>query len=113
MIEVNRSSILGKKILVTCDNWFFCPDGKSYKAVHGTVKGLYDATEVLGIKPNSKSTNWYLQIGNTTIAGCQIHYIVESPIFNKEDIEDYNTSSGEFKPYIRPCNIFNADEIIK
>lgn len=111
MNEINRSVIIGKKVLVTCDNWLHCPDGKTYKAIHGTVKGLYDAIEVLGIKPNAKSTNWYLQIGNTTVAGCQIHYIVECETFNKEDVEDYATGSGEFKKYIRPCNIFNADEI--
>lgn len=76
---------VGSKVLVTCDNWFFAPDGNSYRAVWGTVKGLRQDSEVLGIKTNARSTNWYLEIGNMIVAGCQIHYAVECsyPSFGK------------------------------
>lgn len=68
----------GKKYIVTTDNWFFAPDGYQYKAVFGEFDGFYDDKESMGIKTNRGSTNWYLKIGNVFIAGCQVHYAVES-----------------------------------
>lgn len=68
---------IGDKVLVTTDNWFFAPDGECYRAVFGTVQGIYKDEDVLGIKTNARSTNWYAQVGNTTIAGCQIHYAIK------------------------------------
>lgn len=68
---------IGTKLLITTDNWFFAPDGQNYRAVYGTVRGVFSDTETLGIKTNAKSTNWYVQIGKMCIAGCQIHYVIE------------------------------------
>lgn len=69
----------GKNVLVTCDNWFYAPDGKQYRAAWGTVS-VFSDQETLGIKTNNKSTNWYLQIGKgerqIVIAGCQVKYAV-------------------------------------
>lgn len=66
------------KYLVTTDNWFFAPDGQSYKAVWGDVEILSDS--ILGVKTNSRSANWYAKVGtdenHVIIAGCQIHYAV-------------------------------------
>lgn len=59
-------------------NGSFAPDGQNYKAVYGTVKGIYSDVDTLGIKTNAKSTNWYLIIGNMIIAGCQIEYAVQT-----------------------------------
>lgn len=56
----------------------FAPDGVSYRAVFGTVKGIRKDDETLGIKTNKGSTNWYLEIGNMFVAGCQIHYAVKA-----------------------------------
>jgi len=80
----------GKKYLVTTDNWFFAPDGHSYKSVWGTAVAIQSDEEVLGIKTNRGSTNWYLLIGKMLIAGCQIHYAIQcdectSPAFTRED----------------------------
>lgn len=75
---MNTLPKVGNKVLVTTSEWFFAPDGREYKAVYGTLRGVFTAEETLGIKPNGKSTNWYAQIGNAVVAGCQIHYVVQS-----------------------------------
>lgn len=69
---------IGKKYLITTDGWFFAPDGETYRAVWGTVKGVLTSEDTLGVKTNSKSTNWYVSIGNMLVAGCQIHYVIQS-----------------------------------
>ena len=80
---------IGDKVLVTVDQWFYTPSGNSCNAVFGTVKSIENAEKVLGIKPNSRSTNWYLEVGNMIIAGCQIHYIIKTN----------NCHSGKFKTW--------------
>lgn len=102
---------IGDKYLITTDNWFFAPDGESYKAVFGTVHGIEDSITSLGIKTNAKSTNWYVNIGNMSIAGCQIHYVIKS------DDVDYSPGNAELEyegkrvvsqnPITR---IYNADQ---
>ena len=67
-----------KKMLLTTDNWFYAPDGQAYKAVYGTVKRVMNDEETLGIKTNIGSSNWYVEIGNMFIAGCQIHYAIQT-----------------------------------
>lgn len=99
----------GKKCLISTDNWFYAPDGVQYKAVHGTVKGVFHDEETLGIKTNRGSTNWYVQIGNMVIAGCQIHYAIECENVNMEEVADSSIEAGEIKRYTRPCYIYNAD----
>lgn len=68
----------GNRYLITCDEWFFAPDGESYRAVFGTVHAVVDAEEALGIKTNRNSTNWYVVIGDMIVAGCQIHYAMRT-----------------------------------
>ena len=70
------SNWLGKKVLISTDNYFYAPDGNSYKAAHGTLIGILSDKETLGIPTNSRSTNWYIQLGGLLIAGCQIHYAI-------------------------------------
>ncbi|MFW8567024.1 hypothetical protein [Orrella sp. 11846] len=67
---------VGDNALITTDNWFYAPNGNSYRAVWGTVKAVSSDKEVLGINTNRNSTNWYVEIGNMIVAGCQIHYAV-------------------------------------
>jgi hypothetical protein len=66
------------KYLITCDNWFYAPDGKLYRSVWGDVEILNDS--ILGIKTNAHSSNWFIKIGSennhVVIAGCQVHYAV-------------------------------------
>ena len=100
---------IGKKYLITCDNWFVAPDGQSYLSVFGTVTGVYSDQETLGIKTNRGSTNWYVEIGNMLIAGCQIHFAIKtdsvSAANHKRDI-DFNGKSEEVFSSTR---IYSAD----
>ena len=105
-----NNTAIGQKYLVTCDNWFLAPDGKQYRAAHGTVKGILSDSETLGIQTNRHSSNWYLEIGSLIIAGCQIHYAIKSDECNFEPVEQENVSDGEFKMSFKPCSVFNADK---
>ena len=66
------------KYLITTDEWFIAPDGKSYRAAWGECEPLADS--FLGLKTNARSTNWYVKVGSEEnhiiIAGCQIHYAI-------------------------------------
>ena len=82
--------------LITTDAWFIAPNGKQYKAAWGNVKIMED--NILGIKTNKGSTNWYAKIGSNNnhiiIAGCQIQYAIlcdKKP--NIGMIEETNTES--------------------
>jgi hypothetical protein len=107
-IVTNKLEI-GKKALITTDNWFVAPDGNKYQAVFGTIRGIKTSEQTLGIKPNSRSTNWYIEIGNMIVAGCQIHFAIRTDDCSK-------TSSGwscdaqyGCKVYECPTSIYFSD----
>jgi hypothetical protein len=75
---------VGTKVLVTTTEWFFAPDGEQYRAVFGTLKGVHSDKDILGIKTNRLSADWYVQIGNLTIAGCQIKFAIETNKVSKQ-----------------------------
>lgn len=100
---------IGKTFLITVDNWFYGPDGKQYRGVFGTVKGVRTAEETLGIRPNGRSTNWYIEIGNIVVAGCQIHYVLRTDTCSFEPVKDWTTDGGTYKEFERPCVIYNGD----
>lgn len=75
---------IGKKYLVTADNWFFAPDGENYRAVFGTVHDVVDSEQALGMRTNRNSTNWYVVIGDMIMAGCQVHYAMRADSCNLE-----------------------------
>lgn len=97
---------VGKRMLVTTNNWFYAPDGKAYKAVFGTVRSIKSDTETLGIKTNARATNWYVQIGNVMIAGCQIHYAVECEECHLGDVQDWTSEQGH---HTHPSFIYGAE----
>ena len=103
---------IGKKALLTLDNWFYAPDGNTYRAVFGTVNAVKTAEETLGIRPNAKSTNWYVEIGNLTVAGCQVHFAVRTDVCSADRSHNW-TSSAEVgcKEYDTPCSIYFADRV--
>lgn len=109
MIQPNIN--IGDQVLVTTDNWFYAPDGAQYRAVFGTVHAVRTAEDTLGVKPNSRSMNWYLEIGNMTIAGCQIHYVVKTDraSVNLGDAQDWKSGENAFEKFVRPSVIYNAD----
>lgn len=101
---------IGDTVLATLDNYFFAPDGKQYRAVFGKVKAISGDQETLGIKTNARSTNWYATIGDMTIAGCQIHYVVKTEHCNTLDVEDFTTTDGVTNKFYRPSYIYDAGE---
>lgn len=103
MIEV------GKKVLVTTDAWFIAPDGQTYSAVFGTVRAVRSDERTLGIKTNRGSTNWYVEIGRMTIAGCQIHYAVECDAVHSGEASDWVVVDGDCRKHMRPTRIYMAD----
>lgn len=101
---------VGHKALITCDNWFYAPDGRQYRAVHGTVKAVVGSEQALGIKTNARSTNWYVEIGNVTLAGCQIHYAVNAPACDFSKVADWKDGPDGIVEYQRPSAIYDADQ---
>lgn len=101
---------IGEKALLTLDNWFYAPDGCTYRAVFGTVHAVKTAEETFGVKTNNKSTNWYVEIGDMTIAGCQIHFAVRTNSCNLGRSSNW-TANADFglREYESPSHIYFAD----
>lgn len=98
------------KVLITTDDWFIAPDGQWYKAVFGTIKGARKDKEFLGIETNRHSTNWYLEIGNMTIAGCQIHYAVKTKAYHSGPVESRIVFDNCVDQETIDSRIYNADQ---
>lgn len=109
MILNQGTLIPGMKVLVTTDNWFCGPDGLQYRAVYGTLIGVFTDQQVLGIKTNARSTNWYAQIGGCLIAGCQIHYACIAGDMPPARVPTWNTHDGKTIVDERPSDVLNAD----
>ena len=102
---------VGKKFLITTDQWLLAPDGEQYKAVFGTVKAINTDEETLGIKTNRGSTNWYVTIGDMAVAGCQLHYVIRANDCNESS--PYRHVEHEGKVLHRQesrSNIYFADK---
>lgn len=100
----------GDKALITTDGWFIAPDGEQYRSAFGTIKGVYDSYNTLGVKTNARSTNWYIVIGNMTIAGCQIHYAIKTDKVSFKPPQRSIEHEGKIRyERISKTNIYNAD----
>lgn len=105
---------IGKTYLVSTNDWFLAPDGETYKGAFGTAKGIYSDEASLGIKTNRGSTNWYIEIGNLMIAGCQIHYAIRTDKVSFEPPIREIISGGVLNVVRSPITrIYNADEDYK
>lgn len=100
---------IGAKVLVTTDCFFFAPDGRQYRAAFGTVHGIHTDETTLGIRTNARSTNWYAQIGDLLIAGCQIHYAIRTDKCHVGSAMDWKEENGEVVEFSRPACIYDAD----
>lgn len=100
-----------KTYLITTDNWFTAPNGIRYNAAFGTIKSIVNATEQLGITVNARSMNFYLEVGNLTIAGCQIHYAIqcERDTVNFGPVNDFTVIDGRVMNHTRGSYIYDAD----
>lgn len=102
------------KYLITTDNWFYAPDGKQYRAGGGEATVLGD--DVLGVKTNRNSSNWFVQVGSddshVIIAGCQIHYAVkckERPSNQSTVEKEYLDETDDYFMKETPCRIYFFD----
>lgn len=100
---------VGKKVLITTSNWFIAPDGIQYKAVHGTLKGVHEAGKSLGFIPNRSHANWFIEVGDMVIMGCQVMYVVKTETVNTGDVEEWKSESdsiGKAVKYLKPTSIY-------
>lgn len=86
---------IGKKVLVTTAEWFYAPDGKSYRAVHGTLRGLHRSEEVLGGTAGRGHAEWLLEIGDMVIPGCQVKYIIQCNDVNTDPVTEWTSTETQ------------------
>lgn len=101
---------IGDKVLVTFDCYFFAPDGQQYRAAFGTVRAVRTAEDSLGVRPNGKSTNWYLEVGEMLVAGCQIHYLVKTDTCNLGPVNVTSNHDGKAVLDRFPSYVYAADQ---
>ena len=104
-------NLLNKKVLITTSGWFYGKDGKSYKAVHGTLKAVHEAGQTLGFIPNRSHANWFIEIGEMIIMGCQVMYIIQTDSVDTNRVMDWNTESScesGIKEYERSSAIYKV-----
>ena len=100
---------VGDTVLVTTNDWFYAPDGKKYKAVFGDLIAIENSENTLGVKTNAKSTNWYMQIGNMIVAGCQIHYCIKTQTVCDESITETHYNDQKATQVTRDPEIYLAN----
>ena len=89
---------IGKKVLITCSEWFIGPDAKSHSAVWGTLSGVHEASKHLGFTPNRAHANWYYEIGGMIIMGCQVKYLCLCEAAPDSDTYDWTMRDGLSEP---------------
>lgn len=104
---------IGETALITTEDWFIAPDGKQYKSVFGTVHSVLSSEETLGVKTNARSTNWYVEIGNMTVAGCQIHYAIRCSVadMNFDKVTEGYVFEGKGTETTVASRIYNANRL--
>lgn len=100
---------IGTKALIHTDNWFTAPDGRQYQAVFGTVHAVLSSEDTLGVRTNARSTNWYVKIGRMLVAGCQIHYVIETDECELSRGLSHSVFEGKVHEIQTPPTIYSAD----
>jgi len=100
------------KYLITTDSWFYAPDGSKYRSAWGEIKIIED--NVLGVKTNRNSTNWFAYVGSDEkgiiVAGCQIHYAVKcAKKPNTDKVQDLQYGHGKTEKFERSTEIYIAE----
>lgn len=100
---------IGQKVLITTSGWFFAPDGTEYRSVYGTLKAVHEAGKTLGFIPNRSHANWFIEIGNMIIMGCQVMYITrtDNPVLGP--VKTWSMKECVVTEYERPTMIYNSD----
>lgn len=97
---------IGQKVLAQTSAYFVGPDGKDHNAIWGTLNGINKVPKELGFIPNRNMANWYYEIGDTVIMGCQINYMSLCPDEPKDNVESWGLKDNIIVPYITPHKIF-------
>lgn len=111
-MDINKIQ-LGDNVLITSDSWFYAPNGLKYRSIWGTLNGIYDDKQFLGIKTNARSSNWYVQVGNHSIAGCQIHHVIKTDNAHFGEVDDVSYNHEGAATFKRPSEIYNANKEYK
>ena len=101
----------GDKYLVTTSEWFVAPDGQQYRAVFGMVVGVHQTKDALDVPNTRHHANWYLQIGNARLAGCQIKYAIETDQCSRADTQSTEFYNGEFVRGGNQSVVYFAEEV--
>lgn len=102
-------NLIGKKVLVTCSQWFLAPDGNEYRAAFGTLTCIINDNE-MNIRMARTHANFYLKVGGFMIAGCEAKFVIQSDIEPpKGMVKGWTTHEGKFVEYERPSLIYFAD----
>lgn len=103
-------NLIGKNVLITTNNWFIGKDGRQYKAVWGALKQIHTTQETLGFTPSRQNTNWFIEVGNMVIAGCQVLYMdaCEKPNTDKAPDWSADAANGSIE-YLRPSMIYISE----
>jgi hypothetical protein len=103
-----HGDFINQNVLCTCQSWFIAPDGVQYRAIWGKLKAIHEAGKTLGFIPNRSHANWYYEIGEAMIMGCQVLYLIkceEEPATGP--VKDYSAdASSGIKEYERPSLIY-------
>lgn len=98
---------IGKKVLITTQNYFIGKDGKQYRSVHGTLNAIHEAGKTLGFIPNRAHANWFIEVGDMVIMGCQVMYLEQVECVNTASTKDWkDDEKGGIIEYSRPTLIY-------
>ena len=103
------NNYIGKKVLITTHNWFYGKDGRQYKAIYGTLKAVHEAGKTLGFIPNRSHANWFVEVGDMVIMGCQVMYFEQTDTIQLGNVMDYSIQDGICKEYERPSAIYQTN----
>ena len=103
-----QDKFVGKKVLLSLDNWFSGPTGDEYKIIWGTLLSISKVDDLIGFSPNRPNVNWIFEIGDMIIYGCQVKTILLCPDKPNTDGATGWTASSEhgLKTYQRPNIIY-------
>jgi hypothetical protein len=101
---------IGKKVLITTDDWFTGPDANEYKAIYGTLKAVHEVGKTLGFIPNRSHANWFLEVGNMTIMGCRVRYVLQvDQAPPSTGSRGWTVQDGKLLEYDKPNMIYFAE----
>lgn len=100
---------LNQKVLLTTASWFYAPDGRQYKGVWGTLKAVQEVKEKLGFVPNRSHANWFYEIGDMVIMGCQVQVCIQTDQRPPDIGKGWDVKDGVVMNFETPSPIYITD----